>query len=73
MGLFENLGRTVESFKQRAEDAAEETASGESAGETATGTDSDRECVDCGEPVGVDRSECPFCGGDVVATGSDDG
>jgi len=69
MGLFENLGRKVESFKQQAEEAAEETTSDEATSEE----DALGECADCGEPVAVDRSECPSCGGDVVAAGSEDG
>jgi rRNA maturation endonuclease Nob1 len=53
MGLFEKLGRGVESFKQQAEDASEETAS--------------RQCIDCGEAVYAERTECPECGGETVA------
>lgn len=53
MGLFENLGRKVERFKQAAEDAAEEEAS--------------HRCEDCGEPYYTDQDACPECGGDVVA------
>ncbi len=57
MGLFEKLGREVESFKQQAEDASEAAAS--------------HRCVDCGEPVYTDRSDCPECGGETVAEDSD--
>lgn len=58
MGLFEKLGRSVESFRQQAADASEETAS--------------RRCVDCGEPVYTDRSDCPDCGGETVAVNDGD-
>lgn len=52
MGLFENLGRKVEAFKQQAEEASKETAT--------------RECADCGELVYTDREDCPECGSERV-------
>jgi uncharacterized OB-fold protein len=58
MGLFEKLGREVESFKQQAEDASEASAS--------------RRCTDCGTLVYTERSDCPECGGETVAADSDD-
>jgi uncharacterized OB-fold protein len=59
MGLFERLGRGVETFKQQAEDASE--------------TSADRQCVDCGEAVYVDRADCPECGGETVAVDPETG
>lgn len=57
MGLFERLGRGVESFKQQAEDASEASAS--------------RQCPDCGEAVYADRPDCPECGSDLVTADTD--
>lgn len=51
MGLFKNLGKKVEKFKQASESAASEEA--------------DYECKDCGERLFADREECPECGGNV--------
>jgi hypothetical protein len=60
MGLFENLGRRVEKFKQAAEDAASEDAS--------------HKCVDCGELYFRAYEECEACGGGpVVEIGTTDG
>jgi uncharacterized OB-fold protein len=57
MGLFENLGRKVEEFKQQAEEASEAEAVAE--------------CADCGEAVYTDREDCPACGSDdLVAADS---
>lgn len=52
MGLFKNLGKKVEEFKQASEAAASDEA--------------DYECRDCGERFFADREACPECGGDVV-------
>ena len=52
MGLFENLGKKVERFKQQAEDAASEGAS--------------HVCEDCGESLYADRDQCPHCGSENV-------
>ncbi|MFC4550631.1 MULTISPECIES: hypothetical protein [Halorussus] len=54
MGLFSDLGRNVEKFKQAAEKAAAESATSE---------DSDYECRNCGERYRTDREECLECGG----------
>lgn len=48
MGLFEDLGRRVEEFKQEAEEASRATAVAE--------------CADCGELLYSDRENCPECG-----------
>lgn len=55
MGLFENLGRKVEQFKQSSESVAAESAT--------------HECRDCNERFYAEREECPECGGDVVSRG----
>lgn len=52
MGLFEDIGRKVETFKQRAEEASREQASAE--------------CADCGELIYTDRDACPECGGEEI-------
>lgn len=55
MGLFNDLGRRVERFKQSAMDAAE--------------ADADYECRACGARFHTDREECPECGArEVVPT-----
>jgi len=59
MGIFENLGRKVEEFKQQAEEASQQQAVAE--------------CADCGESVYTEREDCPACGSDdLVATDSSD-
>jgi rRNA maturation endonuclease Nob1 len=58
MGLFENLGRKVEAFKQEVEGASEATAS--------------RQCIDCEELVYSDRTDCPACGGATVELEADE-
>ena len=58
MGLFENLGRKVEKFKQQAEEASAEQAS--------------RECADCGELIYTDREDCPECGSERIVTRDED-
>lgn len=52
MGLFEEVGRRVERFKQRASEAAAEEA--------------DYECGDCGERLYADSETCPECGAAAV-------
>ena len=52
MGLFENLGKKVERFKQQAEDAASDEAN--------------HVCGDCGELLYADRDQCPHCGSEKV-------
>jgi len=50
MGLFENLGRTVETFKQEVADASKDQAA--------------YQCGDCGTLVYGGRDDCPDCGGE---------
>lgn len=59
MGLFKDVGRKVERFKQAAQDVAEAQAT--------------HHCVDCGERYYTDQDSCTECGGRVEAleTGSD--
>jgi len=58
MGLFENLGRTVETFKQEVADASKDQAA--------------YQCGDCGTLVYGGRDDCPDCGGeDLVARKSE--
>jgi predicted nucleic acid-binding Zn-ribbon protein len=52
MGLFENLGRKVEQFKQDAQEASRERAA--------------YRCGDCGELVYGGRDDCPECGSDAL-------
>lgn len=52
MGLFENLGRKVEEFKQTATETAAEGAT--------------HACQSCGERFYTDHDDCPECGGAVV-------
>lgn len=52
MGLFNALGRKVESFKQQVDEAA-------------TGTYA---CEDCGERFHTAHDACPACGADAVET-----
>lgn len=60
MGLFEDLGRKVEQFKQQATDAASQEAS--------------HVCGDCEELLYADREQCPHCGSEniVERTASDE-
>ncbi|WP_195837611.1 MULTISPECIES: hypothetical protein [unclassified Halorhabdus] len=51
MGLFENLGRKVESFKQGAADNASEPT---------------HRCGDCESEFFTDYETCPDCGSDAV-------
>lgn len=51
MGLFKNVGRKVERFRQAAKDAAAEEAS--------------HRCADCGKHYYTDHDFCPECGGTV--------
>lgn len=53
MGLFRDLGKRVERFKRKAEQASEEEAS--------------HECRECGTLLYVDRDTCPECGSEAVA------
>ncbi|MFB6070824.1 MAG: hypothetical protein ABEJ76_07350 [Halanaeroarchaeum sp.] len=50
MGIFNDLGRRVESFKRQVEAASEETY----------------ECEDCGADFHAAYDECPECGSDSV-------
>ena len=59
MGLFENLGKKVERFKQQAEEAANEDAS--------------HVCADCSEPLYADRDRCPECGSENVVERAESG
>jgi hypothetical protein len=61
MGLFENLGRKVEEFKQEATEASREQAS--------------YRCGECGELVYGGRDDCSECGSEnlVPRDESDDG
>ncbi|MFC7046732.1 zinc ribbon domain-containing protein [Halobacteriaceae archaeon GCM10025711] len=52
MGLFRDVGRRIESFKQQASEAARDEAS--------------HECGDCGEPLYAAPEACPHCGSDDV-------
>ncbi len=52
MGLFKNIGRKVEEFKQTSEAVAAEEAS--------------YECTECGTPFYTNHDACPECGGTVV-------
>ncbi|MFB6085868.1 MAG: hypothetical protein ABEJ84_03530 [Halodesulfurarchaeum sp.] len=58
MGIFNRIGRTVETFKQRAETAAEEAAA--------------YQCRACGSRFHVDHETCPDCGADAVELISDE-
>jgi rRNA maturation endonuclease Nob1 len=60
MGLFENLGRKVEKFKQSAQDASADSA--------------EAICADCETLVYSDRDTCPECGSaDLQRRESDEG
>lgn len=60
MGLFENLGRKVEKFKQQADEAANSEAS--------------HVCENCGESLFSPHETCPNCGSEaVVERERDDG
>lgn len=50
MGLFRDLGRRAERFKQQLESAADAT----------------QECTECGTLLASDVEACPECGGDVA-------
>jgi hypothetical protein len=50
MGLFRDLGRRAERFKQQVESAADAT----------------HECADCGALLDSGAEACPECGGEVV-------
>jgi hypothetical protein len=52
MGLFENIGRKVEKFKQEAQSVSEDQAVGK--------------CRDCGEFLYTDRPDCPDCGSEDI-------
>ena len=52
MGIFNRLGRQVETFKQRAESAAEETA--------------EYQCMACETRFQIDHETCPECDADAV-------
>jgi len=52
MGLFEEVGRRVERFKQRASEAAAEEA--------------EYECTACGQRLYADAEACPECGAETV-------
>lgn len=56
MGLFENLGRKVEKFKQDATDTASEPT---------------HRCIECDEAFYTDYETCPDCEGAVVAIEGD--
>lgn len=51
MGLFENLGRTVESFRQDATESAAEPT---------------HRCADCDGEFYTDYEACPDCGGEDI-------
>jgi len=65
MGLFEDIGRKVETFKQQASSVSEEQARAK--------------CPECETLVYTDREDCPDCGHDSLlvrknrAAGPDDG
>lgn len=52
MGLFKNIGRKVEEFKQASESVAADEAG--------------YECSECGKLLYTSHDECPDCGGPVV-------
>lgn len=52
MGLFKNIGRKVEEFKQTSEAVAAKEAS--------------YECMECGTSLYTNHDACPECGGTVV-------
>jgi uncharacterized protein with PIN domain len=56
MGLFENLGRKVEQFKQDATDSAEAPT---------------HRCLECEQEFFTDYELCPECEGAVVAIGDE--
>lgn len=56
MGLFEDLGRKVERFKQDATDTAEEPT---------------HRCIECEQEFFTDYELCPDCEGAVVAIDSE--
>lgn len=58
MGLFKDVGRRVEQFKQAARDAAEEEAT--------------HRCTACGERFYTAQETCPECGGEVHAVDAGD-
>ncbi|MFB6163911.1 MAG: DUF1272 domain-containing protein [Haloarculaceae archaeon] len=58
MGIFRDIGRRVEEFKQTAEETAAETAA--------------YECRDCGERFHADHDACPECGGTVAERPSEE-
>jgi rRNA maturation endonuclease Nob1 len=53
MGLFKNIGRKVEEFKQTSEAVAAEEAR--------------YECTECGKRLYTNHDACPECGGTVVS------
>lgn len=59
MGLFKDLGKKVEQFKQQATDAASEEAS--------------HVCGDCEGLIYADREGCPHCGSENVVERTDAG
>jgi rRNA maturation endonuclease Nob1 len=52
MGFFENLGRTVEEFKQTVESTADDAA--------------EYQCRACGESLHANHETCLECGEDAV-------
>ncbi|WP_238392175.1 DUF7129 domain-containing putative zinc-binding protein [Halorussus amylolyticus] len=52
MGLFKELGKQVEQFKQDAKSAADEAAA--------------YECAACGARFHTARDDCPDCGADEI-------
>ena len=52
MGLFEDLGKKVEQFKQQAESASQKQA--------------DRKCAECETLIYTDREDCPECGSERI-------
>lgn len=59
MGLFENLGRKVEEFKQEATEASKDQA--------------DYRCGDCDTLVFGGRDDCPDCGSERLVARDADG
>lgn len=57
MGLFEDIGRKVETFKQQAESVSEDQARAK--------------CPECETLVYTDRDDCPECGHDSLLVRKD--
>ena len=59
MGIFREVGKRVERFKQQAAEASRDEA--------------EYECLDCDELIFTELEECPHCGSEAVAARSESG